>query len=67
MDLNEIGQIIKERRRYLKVDQSTLAELAGISINTLVSLERGTSNPRLDTILKIADILGLQISMSLKQ
>lgn len=67
MDLNEIGQIIKERRRYLKVDQSTLAELAGISINTLVTLERGTSNPRLDTILKIADILGLQISMSLKQ
>lgn len=67
MDLNEIGQIIKERRRYLKVDQSTLADLAGISINTLVTLERGTSNPRLDTILKIADILGLQISMSLKQ
>lgn len=67
MDLNEIGQIIKERRRYLKVDQSTLAELAGISINTLVTLERGTGNPRLDTILKIADILGLQISMSLKQ
>lgn len=67
MDLNEIGQIIKKRRRYLKVDQSTLAELAGISINTLVTLERGTSNPRLDTILKIADILGLQISMSLKQ
>lgn len=67
MDLNEIGQIIKERRRYLKVDQSTLAELAGFSINTLVTLERGTSNPKLDTILKIADILGLQISMSLKQ
>lgn len=67
MDLNEIGQIIKERRRSLKVDQSTLADLAGISINTLVTLERGTSNPRLNTILKISDVLGLQISMSLKQ
>lgn len=67
MDFNEIGQIIKERRKYLQVDQSTLADLAGISINTLVALERGTGNPRLDTILKIADTLGLQLRMSLKQ
>lgn len=67
MDFNEIGQIIKERRKYLQVDQSTLADLAGISINTLVALERGTGNPRLDTILKIADTLGLQLKMLLKQ
>lgn len=66
MDFNEIGHIIKERRKYLQVDQSTLADLAGISINTLVSLERGTGNPRLDTILKIADTLGLQLKMLLK-
>ena len=46
MDLIEIGKHIRERRKELGLDQATLATLAGIGINALVRLERGSGNPR---------------------
>ena len=35
MNQKEIGTIIKERRKHLGVTQQTLADLAGVGINTL--------------------------------
>ncbi len=66
MDKKQIGIQIKTRRRELNIDQSTLAALAGVGINTLVAIERGNGNPRLDTIISVADTLGLQIILTLK-
>ncbi|MDF9829168.1 helix-turn-helix domain-containing protein [Parabacteroides sp. PF5-6] len=48
MNLEEIGKQIRERRKELKIDQMTLAALAGIGINALGRLERGTGNPRFE-------------------
>ena len=45
MDTKEIGTIIKERRKHLGVNQQTLADLAGVGLNTLVAIERGEGNP----------------------
>ena len=53
MDLIEIGKHIRERRKELGLDQSTLATLAGIGINALVRLERGSGNPRFDVLFVI--------------
>lgn len=66
MDKKQIGIQIKTRRRELNIDQSTLAALAGVGINTLVAIERGNGNPRLDTIISVADTLGLQLIPTLK-
>ena len=66
MDKKQIGIQIKTRRRELNIDQSMLAALAGVGINTLVAIERGNGNPRLDTIISVADTLGLQIKLTLK-
>lgn len=66
MDKKQIGIKIKTRRRELNIDQSTLAALAGVGINTLVAIERGNGNPRLDTIISVADTLGLQLILTLK-
>ncbi len=66
MDKKQIGIQIKTRRRELNIDQSTLAALAGVGINTLVAIERGNGNPRLDTIISVADTLGLQLILTLK-
>lgn len=66
MDKKQIGIQIKTRRRELNIDQSTLAALSGVGINTLVAIERGNGNPRLDTIISVADTLGLQIILTLK-
>lgn len=66
MDKAKIGEVIKERRKSLNVDQSILAMLAGIGLNTLVAIERGSGNPKLDTLLSVLDTLGLQIKITLK-
>jgi len=64
---SELGKSIKKRRQELKITQAHLAALAGISKNTLYKLERGQSNPTLDIIFKIADVLGMEIKFETKK
>lgn len=66
MNTKEIGTIIKKRRLSLKVKQQELADLAGVGINTLVAMERGQGNPKLETLLSVLDTLGLQVDIRLK-
>ena len=66
MNQKEIGTVIKERRKHLAVNQQTLADLAGVSINTLVAIERGEGKPQLATLLTILDTLGLQMDLRIK-
>ena len=66
MDTKEIGIIIKERRKHLGVNQQTLADLAGVGLNTLLAIEWGEGNPQLNTLLAIIDTLGLQVDINLK-
>lgn len=66
MDYKEIGETIKKRRKYLNVNQPTLALLAGVGLNTLVAVERGQGNPKLSTLLAVLDTLGLQFKVTLK-
>lgn len=61
MDLTEIGKFIRDRRKELRLDQATLATLAGVGINALVRLERGSGNPRFDVLINILKTLGLTI------
>ncbi len=63
----ELGKSIKKRRQELKITQSHLASLAEISKNTLYKLERGQSNPTLDVISKLADVLGMEIKLEVKK
>lgn len=66
MNLQEIGQVIKLRRRDLKIKQQELADLAGVNINTIVAIERGVGNPKIETLLAICEVLGLQSVVKLK-
>lgn len=66
MDYQKISKIIKDRRKSLNITQPTLAALAGVGLNTLVAIERGNGNPKLQTILVILDTLGLKIDVVLK-
>ncbi len=65
--INMIGKSIKERRKTLRVTQPQLAELAGISVNTLYKIERGQANPTLHTLKKIANVLGMEVSFQVKK
>jgi transcriptional regulator with XRE-family HTH domain len=66
MTISEIGQQIKDRRKILRITQPDLAEMAGISINTLYKMERGQANPTVEILKKVADVLGLEIKLQVK-
>jgi len=67
MSVLEIGSLIKERRKMLGITQPNLAEMAEISINTLYKIETGKANPTLNVTLKIAQILGLELKLTVRQ
>ena len=62
--MEKIGIIIKERRKELGINQQELADLAGVGINSLVAIERGKGNPSLKPLLRILEVLGLEINLS---
>ena len=65
--MNQIGTTILSRRQELGLRQQELADLAEIGINTLVAIERGSGNPSIKTLGKIAEVLGLEIRLSLPE
>ena len=62
-----IGEQIKLRRKELRITQPDLAEIAGVSVNTLYKIERGEANPTLEVLEKLLDVLGLEILIRVKQ
>jgi putative transcriptional regulator len=66
VNMELLSKQIKARRQELKTTQQELAELADVSINTIVAVERGTANPRIATLLSICNVLGLQLKTTLK-
>lgn len=67
MSISELGKQIKTRRNVLRITQPDLSEMAGISINTLYKIERGQANPTIRVLNKIAEILGMEIKLEIKQ
>jgi transcriptional regulator with XRE-family HTH domain len=66
MHFEELVKIIKERRDALQVTQESLAQLSGVGLRTLKQFESGKGNPTLQTLQKIADVLGMEVSLKLK-
>jgi len=66
MHLNNLIETLKKRRIRLQVTQETLALLTGVSLRTIKQLEAGKGNPTLETIQKLADVLGLELRLEIK-
>ena len=66
MHLNNIIETLKKRRIRLQVTQETLTLLTGVSLRTIKQLEAGKGNPTLETIQKLADALGLELQLTIK-
>lgn len=67
MTIQEIGSTIKERRQVLGIIQPDLAEMAQVSINTLYKIERGEANPSVKVLNKLAEVLGMELSLTIKK
>lgn len=66
MHYKEVIQSIKERREVMKVTQEALAELSGVGLRTLKQFESGKGNPTLHTLQKLADVLGMEVCVQVK-
>ena len=67
MSVNTIGKTIRHRRKELRITQPHLAEIAGVSTNTLYKIERGQGNPTLEVLLKLADVLGMELNLVVRK
>jgi transcriptional regulator with XRE-family HTH domain len=57
----EVGMFVLEKRMELGLSQRELAERVGTSQNRIYLIENGETNPTLDTLQKLADILGFDL------
>lgn len=55
---------IRERRRSLGLTQDQLADLAGCSPRFIRELEGGKTTVRLDKVLDVAEVLGLDVTLA---
>lgn len=67
MLVKQLGETIRKRRKELSITQPHLAELAEISTNTLYKLERGQGNPSFDVLNKLAEVLGMELTLDVKK
>lgn len=56
-DLHDIGNKLLAIRKRMGMTQAEVAEAAGLSDRTYADIERGTVNMRIETILRICDVL----------
>ncbi|MEQ8553901.1 MAG: helix-turn-helix transcriptional regulator [Cyclobacteriaceae bacterium] len=67
MHLEQLVIALKHRREVLGVTQDQLADLSGVGLRTLKALESKKSNPTLETLTKLADVLGMELKLVVKK
>ena len=63
----ELGAVLKDRRKKQKMTQSDLAALAGTGVRYIVDLENGKPTARIGPALKLIEWLGLEITIREKR
>ncbi len=61
MNKKEIGKIIRDRRKFLKITQRDFSEIVGLSLRNYIDIENGKANPTFEALKKITDAQGLEI------
>jgi HTH-type transcriptional regulator/antitoxin HipB len=64
--MESMGQVLRERRKVLGLRQEELAELAGVSTSFVRFAEHGKDSIRLDKLVAVLHVLGLELSVTRK-
>ena len=67
MEIDELGKLIKHRRKVLGLTIRELADLAELSKTTISQIERGVSNPTIQVLQNIFEYLNLEIKVEIKK
>jgi HTH-type transcriptional regulator / antitoxin HipB len=59
----QLGVALRKRRKALGLTQEQLCELAGVGPAFLYELEQGKATVRLDKLLDVLAVLGLELSL----
>ena len=63
----EVVRLMGEERKRLKLSKRKLAVLTGLNQSTTSRLENYHENPSLDSLLRVADAMNLNLGEMLKQ
>lgn len=66
MKIQNIGNILKERREFFRLRQEDLSEMSGVGIKTIHLIEKGEGNPSIHTLVKLLTILGMELEIKIK-
>lgn len=67
MSIEQMGETIKVRRQFLNLRQEDLAEMSGIATKTIHLIESGSGNPSMETLEKLATVLGMELILQIKK
>lgn len=60
-NVDELGRMVRERRKSLRLTQEDLAAVARVTPRLLGEVERGKATAQLDGVLRILAALGLDL------
>ncbi len=66
MKIEELGKLIKHRRKVLGLTIRDLADLTGMSKTTISQIESGVRNPTFQVLQNIFEYLNLEIEVKVK-
>lgn len=67
MAFEQIGRRIRQERNKQRVTMEKLAELAGLNESYIGQIERGNKNPSLESLISIANVLGVTMDYLLAE
>ena len=59
-----IGHEIRKRRQELRLTQQSLADMSGVSVRMIKSIEGDYANPSMRTVAKLLKTLGLTLAIA---
>ncbi|MCP3380170.1 MULTISPECIES: helix-turn-helix domain-containing protein [unclassified Bradyrhizobium] len=60
----DLGAVIRDRRKRLKLDQSSLAKRIGVSRQWVIEIEQGHPRAELGLVLRALDALDIRVDAS---
>jgi len=58
-----LGAMIRDSRKEADLNQTELAEMTGLHLKTISSLERGVTNLGIENLIRILSALGLELKI----
>jgi transcriptional regulator with XRE-family HTH domain len=57
----KVGEHIRHTREHHNLSQRDVCERSGVDIATYSRIEQGHASPKLDTLIRIADAIGVEL------